>query len=373
MRARRSGKGRGRRGARPASPQQPAASGGRVAPAGLPAPLTALVGRERDVEAVRERLLRADVRLVTLTGPPGVGKTRLALAVAAEARHAFADGADYVPLAAVAEPDLVPATIARTLGVGDVSGAAPGRWLVAALRDAQRLLVLDNFEQVLEAAPFVSDLLRRCPRLKIVVTSREALRVSGEQEYRVAPLALPDPDALPPVERLGEYGAVRLFVERGQAAAPGFRLTTENVRAVAETCVRLEGLPLALELAAARLKVLPPEGINAHLERGRFALLSGGTRDAPERHRSLRAAISWSYGLLGRHEQALFRRLAVFAGGFTLGAVAAVGDVPPAPPGARGPAGPTSGPEVGWAAGSRPRRRGRTHGQEPRPACAVGG
>jgi predicted ATPase len=253
--------------------------------------------------------------LVTLTGPGGVGKTRLALQVAADVADEFAGGAGFVSLAAVRNPDHVCSTIAAVLGVVDGGTGTPADRLAHALGRRHLLVVLDNFEQVLDAAPLVTDLLGRCPRLAFLVTSRVVLRVDGEQVYPVPPLALPDPERLPILEQLANVGAVRLFVARARAADPAFALTDGNAGAVAGVCHRLDGLPLAIELAAARTALLPPNAMLPRLAR-RLPLLTGGRRDSPARQQTMRDAIAWSYDLLAPAEQALFRRLAVFAGSF---------------------------------------------------------
>ena len=295
----------------------------------LPAPLTNFVGRERELAAVRELALRPGVRLVTLTGAPGIGKTRLAQAVAADLLASFPDGVWFVWLAPVADPDLVMPAVARALGVRD-DGARPAQeTLRDELRARRALLVLDNLEHVLAAGPQVVALLAACPRLKVLATSRAALRVSGEHGYAVPPLPLPPPTArgpsrpLPSVEDLAKYAAVRLFVARAQAAAHGFALTPGNAPAVAEVCRRLDGLPLAIELAAARVRLLPPRVLLDRLNR-RLTLLGGGPRDLPARQQTIRSAIGWSCDLLGEPERRLFRRLSVFVGGCTLEAAAAV-------------------------------------------------
>jgi predicted ATPase len=296
-------------------------------PNNLQAQPTALIGREREVAAVRRLLQRTDVRLVTLSGPGGTGKTRLALQVAADLLDELTSGAYVVALASITDPALVVSTIAQTLGVQESSGRPLADSLKDLLRDRQMLLVLDNFEQVTSAAPLVADLLAACPRLKVLVTSRAALHVYGEHEFSVPPLALPPGGpqgsasaSLP----ISQSAAVQLFVERARASRSDFALTDETARVVAEICARLDGLPLAIELAAARVRLLPPPAMLARLER-RLPLLTGGARDRPPRHQSLRAAIAWSYDLLTSAEQALFRRLAVFVGGCTLEAAETVG------------------------------------------------
>ena len=289
----------------------------------VPRPPNPLVGRERELVAVRDLLLRDDVRLVTLTGPGGSGKTRLALAVAATATAAFPDGVCVVPLAPIDQPSLVAAAIAQALGMREAGDESPADRLAGALRDRRLLLVLDNFEQVVEAAPLLTDLLSGCPELTLLVTSRTRLRLSGEHEVPVPPLALPDGEAPRTADRFAGSEALRLFVDRATAAKPGFALTDENAPAVAAICHRLDGLPLAIELAAARVKMLSPEALLARLDR-RLPLLTGGGRDLPARQQTMRDAVAWSYDLLAPAEQALFRRLAVFVGGFTLEAAEAV-------------------------------------------------
>ena len=292
-------------------------------PHNLPTQPTPLIGREREVAAVRECLLRDGARLLTLTGPGGTGKTRLGLQAAAELVDDFADGAWFVALAPVADPDLVASTVAQALGVQEEAGRPLAASLRQHLAAKELLLLLDNFEQVLEAAPLVAEVLAAAPGVRVLVTSRARLQVRGEREFPVPPLALPDPARLPPAERLTQYEAVRLFVERALEVRPDFAVTNENAPAVAEVCHRLDGLPLAIELAAARAKVLPPQALLARLEH-RLNVLTGGARDLPARQQTLRAAIDWSHDLLPEAERVLFRRLAVFVGGCTLEAAEAV-------------------------------------------------
>jgi predicted ATPase/transcriptional regulator with XRE-family HTH domain len=294
-----------------------------TAPSGLPAPLSPLIGRAREVVAVSALLREDGARLVTLTGPGGVGKTSLALGVATELSPDFAHGAAVVFLAAVRDPALVASTIALALGVVEAGGRSPVDRLGAALRERHLLLLLDNLEHLLDAAPLVTDLLARCPRLAVLATSRAPLRLAGEHVYPVPPLAVPDPDRLPPQDELAGVAAVRLFVARSRAADPAFALTGENADAVAAVCHRLDGLPLAIELAAARSRHLPPGALLPRLAR-RLPLLTQGRRDAPARHQTMRDAIAWSVDLLTDGERRVFRRLAVCVDGFTLDAAAAV-------------------------------------------------
>ena len=296
----------------------------------FPRPLTSLVGREREAGTVAGLVRRDDVCLVTLTGPGGVGKTRLALQVAADAADAFPDGVAFVALAQISDPSLVAGVVAQALGVREDGDTPPGQRLALPLRGKRVLLVLDNFEQVVEAAPLVADLLAACPDLTVLVTSRVRLRLSGEREHVVPPLGLTSLDDAPSVENAAQSGAVRLFIERAQAAREDFALTVDNAAVVTAICRRLDGLPLAIELAAARAKVLPPAALLARLET-RLPLLTAGGRDLPARQQTMRDAIAWSFDLLSSEEQALFRRLSVFVGGCTLDAAGAVAVAPSAP------------------------------------------
>jgi predicted ATPase len=285
----------------------------------LPAAPTPIVGREAEVALLRERLTRPDVRLVTLTGPGGTGKTRLALHMAAALLEAYPDGVFFVSLAEVRDPARVVTEIAHALGLREGNNQPVAESLAAHLRDLAPLLVLDNLEQVVAAAEDLARLLAAAPRLTLLVTSRVALRLRGEHELPVPPLALPQAETTAdPAEAL-RFEAVRLFVARAQAASPAFALTDQNAADVARICRRLDGLPLAIELAAARVKLLPPAAILARLDHS-LALLTGGARDLPARHQTLRAALDWSYDLLSAAEQTLFARLGVFVGGFTLAA-----------------------------------------------------
>jgi predicted ATPase len=297
-------------------------------PTNLPVQRTGFVGREKEVAAAKELLLRQDVRLVTVTGPGGIGKTRLAVEVASGLVERFPGGAHFVPLASLSDPGLIASVIVQTLGIREAGGQSPLEILKGNLQDslcAPTLLVLDNFEHMLQAAPTVAELLAVGPNLKILVTSRWALHVYGEHEFPVPPLALPDSRSMPPVEVLSRYSAVALFVQRAGAVKPDFELNRENAPAIAEICARLEGLPLAIELAAARIKVLSLSSMRTRLA-SRLQLLTGGAQDLPQRQQTLRAAIDWSYDLLSAAEQKLFRRLSVFVGGCTLEGVEAVCD-----------------------------------------------
>lgn len=305
--------------AAPASPEA------RSAPpaSNLPVETTPFIGREAEVAEAVRLLSGKNVRLLTLTGPGGTGKTRLALQVAAQAAGGFAGGVCFVPLADVRDPGLVLSTIAQQLGLRESGGQPLQESLRVYLQPRQMLLVIDNFEQVAAAAPHISGLLGAAAQLKVLATSRSALNLSGEQEYPVPPMQVPEDAGKTGPDEVERSEAVQLFVQRAQAALPSFRLTPANAGAVARLCRSLDGLPLAIELAAARVKLLPPE---AMLERlgNRLQFLTGGARDLPERQQTLRGAIDWSYHLLDENQKALFARLAIFVGGWSLEAISAV-------------------------------------------------
>ncbi|MGH2401455.1 MAG: adenylate/guanylate cyclase domain-containing protein [Candidatus Limnocylindria bacterium] len=287
-------------------------------PNNLPTRLTTFLGREREMAAI-SALLSAS-RLLTLTGPGGTGKTRLSLEVAGRSLVDYPDGIFFVELAPISQAELVPATIAQTLGLPDRGGRNSIDRLVDHIGDGRVLLVLDNFEQVSEAAPSVNTLLTACPNLTVLVSSRSILHVSGEQEYPVPPLGLPDPQHLPPLTQLSQFEAVALFIERARSVKPDFDVTNENAPALAEICVRLDGLPLAIELAAARIRIFTPQAMLGRLEH-RLGLLAGGSRDLPERQQTLRGAIAWSHDMLDDTDRALFACLSVFVGGAGIDAI----------------------------------------------------
>jgi predicted ATPase/serine/threonine protein kinase len=297
-------------------------------PTNLPVQQTGFVGREKEVAAAKELLLRQGVRLVTVTGPGGIGKTRLATQVASGLVEHFPGGTHFVPLSALSDPDLVASVIVQALGIREAGGQSGLEILKRNLQDSLRapvLLLLDNFEHLIQAVPTVAEILAAGPNLKILVTSRAALHVYGEHEFPLPPLTVPDSRSVPSLEVLSQCPAVALFVQRAAAARPDFELNQENASAVAEICARLDGLPLAIELAAARVKVLSPSSMLTRLA-SRLQLLTGGARDLPQRQQTLRAAIDWGYDLLSAAEQKLFRRLSVFVGGCNLEGVEAVCD-----------------------------------------------
>src|SRR5215212_9468088 len=291
-------------------------------PNNLPLQPTPFLGREDQVARVVELLGREDVRLLTITGAGGVGKTRVALQAAADVLEAFPDGVWFVDLSVLDDPALVSSAIADVLGVREEGSGLPAR-LASVLGGQRLLLVLDNFERVVDATQMVSDLLAQVPGMQVLVTSRTPLRAYGEHEYPLAPLPLPDPAHLPSVEGMSQYEAVRLFIARAQAVKPDFTVTIANAPAVAEICFRLDGLPLAIELAAALVKMLPPQALLKRLEQ-RLPLLAGGARTLPARQQTMRNTIAWGHDLLSPDEQTLFRRLAIFPGGCTIEAAETV-------------------------------------------------
>ncbi len=278
----------------------------------LPQLSAPLIGREGEIRGIYNLLKRDDVRLVTLTGPGGVGKTRLALQIASDSASDYPDGVHFISLAAITDPGLILPTMAQALGLHETGERAPTLLLIDYLSDQSTLLLLDNFEQLSSAGIVLVDLLTACPALKLLITSCETLRLRDEHEFSVAPLT--------------EAAAVALFAERAQALQHDFVLSPDNSPVIAEICTRLDGLPLAIELAAARVKLLPPAALLKRLEH-RLQLLTEGARDLPERQQSLRNALAWSYALLDAGEQRLFRRLGVFVGGYTLEAAEAMANL----------------------------------------------
>jgi predicted ATPase/transcriptional regulator with XRE-family HTH domain len=300
----------------PALPQQPRSN--------LPATFTSLIGRDKDIAAVQDYLTHPDIRLVTLIGAPGIGKTRLSIASARESLAQFSDGAFFVALAPLDQPSLISSAISQALGYVEKSDLAAEKHLMEGVGNKQMLLVLDNCEHLIEdIARLASSLLSACSRLKILITSREALGIPGEWLYSVPALELPKEYSIVDVETISEFPALVLFAERARAARSDFALNTKNIRAVASICSQLDGLPLAIELIAARVKTLSIEQIAARLD-GRFALLTSGSRTASSRQQTLRATLDWSYELLTETERELFRQLSVFVGGFTLDALKSV-------------------------------------------------
>lgn len=278
-----------------------------------PVSLTSLLGRDDDIAAAVDLMVRESARLVTLIGPGGIGKTRLAVGIADACSGAFEHQVAWAPVATVSTPESVATALAHAVGLTEAGSTPTIEALHAALRDARLLMVIDNFEQAIDAAPLLTSLLQSCPKLSLLVTSRAVLRVAGEHPLEVPPLAT-RPDPADAVGTSDIAPAVRLFSQRAKSVLPSFELTAETIPIVGEVCRRLDGLPLAIELAAARMNHLPLRDLRDRLD-SRLAMLAGGARDMPARHRTMRDAIAWSYDLLGEEEQALFRNLAVFVGG----------------------------------------------------------
>jgi predicted ATPase/DNA-binding response OmpR family regulator/Tfp pilus assembly protein PilF len=305
----------------------PVARPSALSPGNIPGPRTSFIGREIEILRLNDLLRRPDVRVVTLIGPGGSGKTRLSLQVATALQTDFEQGIVLVTLASITDPGLVKTRLALALDIKETPGQSLTDKLKVFLQDRHLLLILDNFEQVIAAADLVAELLDAAPRVKVLVTSRIRLNIGGEHVFEVPPLPLPDPDELPPPDKLTQMPAIALLIERAQAIQPDFALTAENAAAVAQICIQLDGLPLAIELAAARIKVFTPHEMLKRLS-SRLSLLVGGEKDRPERHQTIRSTIDWSYNLLEESERALFAQMAVFVGGCTLEAAEAICTLP---------------------------------------------